>query len=45
METTADISVIKNNEVVPDWSLFDDIDDKQVLVTTYNSNIKQKSQL
>lgn len=45
METTADISVIKNNEVVPDWSLFDDIDDKQVLVTTYNSNIDQKSQL
>ncbi|MFC6203689.1 DUF421 domain-containing protein [Psychrobacter urativorans] len=45
METTADISVIKNNEVVPDWSLFDDIDDKQVLVTTYNSNINQKSQL
>ena len=45
IETTADISVIKNNEVVPDWSLFDDIDDKQVLVTTYNSNIKQKSQL
>lgn len=45
IETTADISVIKNNEVVPDWSLFDDIDDKQVLVTTYNSNINQKSQL
>ncbi|MBU5616545.1 DUF421 domain-containing protein [Psychrobacter sp. TAE2020] len=45
METTADISVIKNNEVVPDWSLFDDIRDKQVLMTAYSSNIIQKSQL
>lgn len=25
METTVDMSVIKNNEVTPDYSLFDDI--------------------
>ncbi len=37
METTADMSVIKNNEVIPDWSLFDDVRDSQLLAQTYNS--------
>ena len=32
METTGDMSVIKNNEVMPDWSLFDDIRDSELLV-------------
>lgn len=32
METTANMSVIKNNEVVPDWSLFDDIRDSELLI-------------
>lgn len=43
METTADISVIKTNDVQPDWSLFDDIRDNESLVTAYNDSIKQKS--
>ena len=37
METTADMSVIKNNDVVPDWSLFDDIRDSELLVQAYDS--------
>lgn len=32
METTADMSVIKNNEAIPDWSLFDDIRDNDLLI-------------
>lgn len=32
METTGDMSVIKNNEVTPDWSLFDDIRDSELLI-------------
>lgn len=32
METTGDMSVIKNNEVVPDWSLFNDIRDSEFLI-------------
>ena len=32
METTGDMSVIKNNDVEPDWSLFDDIRDSELLL-------------
>ncbi len=45
METTADISVIKSNEVTPDWSLFDDIRDNELLVTAYDNGIKQKNKV
>ncbi|MGP5211824.1 DUF421 domain-containing protein [Psychrobacter alimentarius] len=34
METTGDMSVIKNNEVAPDWSLFNDVRDSELLITT-----------
>lgn len=40
METTADMSVIKNNDVAPDWSLFDDIRDSELLVQAY-ANLSQ----
>lgn len=33
METTADMSVIKNNDAIPDWSLFEDIRDNELLLT------------
>ena len=42
METTADISVIKHSDTLPDWSLFDDIRDNKKLVTSYDS-FTQKS--
>ncbi len=45
METTADISVIKNSDVTPDWSLFDDIRDNELLVTAYDNGIKHKSEV
>ncbi|GAF62109.1 hypothetical protein JCM18903_2159 [Psychrobacter sp. JCM 18903] len=32
METTGEMSVIKNNAVTPDWSLFDDIRDSELLI-------------
>lgn len=32
METTGDMSVIKNNDVPPDWALFDDIRDSELLM-------------
>ncbi|SNT69156.1 DUF421 domain-containing protein [Psychrobacter sp. LV10R520-6] len=32
METTGDMSVIKNNEATPDWTLFDDIRDSELLI-------------
>ncbi|MGP5436946.1 DUF421 domain-containing protein [Psychrobacter alimentarius] len=32
METTGDMSVIKNNDVTPDWSLFDDVRDSELLI-------------
>ena len=32
METTGDMSVIKSNDVEPDWSLFDDIRDSELLL-------------
>ncbi len=37
METTADMSVIRNNEAIPDWSLFDDVRDSQLLAQAYSS--------
>ena len=43
METTADISVIKNSDASPDWSLFDDIRDNEILVTAYKNSIQQKN--
>ena len=43
METTANISVIKTSDISPDWSLFDDIRDNEILVTAYNKNIQQTS--
>lgn len=45
METTADMSVIKNNDVVPDWSLFDDIRDSELLVQAYDSLSKNHNQV
>lgn len=36
METTADMSVIKNNDAIPDWSLFEDIRDNELLLSTQN---------
>ncbi len=45
METTADISVIKTSDISPDWSLFDDIRDNEILVTAYNKNIQQTSKV
>ena len=36
METTGDMSVIKNNDVQPDLSLFDDIRDSQLLIKDNN---------
>lgn len=32
METTGDMSVIKNDKTTPDWSLFDDIRDSHLLI-------------
>ncbi|MCD1278924.1 MAG: DUF421 domain-containing protein [Psychrobacter sp.] len=32
METTGDMSVIKNNDVTPDWTLFNDIRDSELLI-------------
>ena len=32
METTGDMSVIKNNDVTPDWTLFNDIRDSDLLI-------------
>ena len=43
METTANISVIKTSNISPDWSLFDDIRDNEILVTAYSNGIEQKS--
>lgn len=41
METTADISVIKTSDASPDWSLFDDIRDNEILVTAYNDSVNR----
>ena len=45
METTADISVIKSSDTSPDWSLFDDIRDNEILITTYDNGIEQQSRV
>lgn len=45
METTADISVIKSSDTNPDWSLFDDIRDNEILVTAYDNGIEQQSRV
>ncbi len=45
METTADISVIKSSDTSPDWSLFDDIRDNEILVTAYDNGIEQQSRV
>ncbi len=45
METTADMSVIKNNDVAPDWSLFDDIRDNELLVQAYANLSKNHNQV
>ncbi|MGO2622192.1 MAG: hypothetical protein ACTH8Z_04390 [Psychrobacter sp.] len=37
METTGDMSVLKSDGVTPDWSLFDDIRDSELLITPNNS--------
>lgn len=34
MEITGDMSVIKNNELTPDWGLFNDVPDSELLLTT-----------
>jgi hypothetical protein len=34
METTGSMSVIKNNDVTPDWALFDDIRDSELLMSS-----------
>ena len=36
METTGDMSVIKNDNTAPDWSLFDDIRDSHLLINSNN---------
>lgn len=40
METTADMSVIKNNDAVPDWSLFEDIRDNELLLKTQPKKVE-----
>lgn len=45
METTADISVIKTSDISPDWSLFDDIRDNDILVTAYDNDVKRTSKV
>lgn len=34
METTGDMSVIKNDDVTPDWALFDDVRDSELLLNS-----------
>ena len=38
METTGDMSVIKNDNTAPDWSLFDDIRDSHLLINANNKS-------
>ena len=38
METTGDMSVIKNDETIPDWTLFDDIRDSDLLIEPKESS-------
>ncbi|MEN6671124.1 YetF domain-containing protein [Psychrobacter sp. B38] len=37
METTGDMSVIKNNDTTPDWTLFKDIRDSELLIKSDDS--------
>ncbi|MFT5119948.1 MAG: uncharacterized membrane protein YcaP (DUF421 family) [Psychrobacter glaciei] len=39
METTGDMSVIKNDNTTPDWSLFDDIRDSDLLIKPDKSTL------
>ncbi|WP_413190069.1 DUF421 domain-containing protein [Psychrobacter sp. AT9] len=39
METTGDMSVIKNDNTTPDWSLFDDIRDSDLLIKPEKSTL------
>jgi uncharacterized membrane protein YcaP (DUF421 family) len=39
METTGDMSVIKNDNTPPDWSLFDDIRDSHLLIKPEKSTL------
>ncbi|MEN2752249.1 YetF domain-containing protein [Psychrobacter sp. FBL11] len=41
METTGDMSVIKNNDVTPDWSLFNDIRDSDLLIDATKNSMKK----
>ncbi|MGM8887264.1 MULTISPECIES: DUF421 domain-containing protein [unclassified Psychrobacter] len=41
METTGDMSVIKNNDVTPDWSLFNDIRDSELLIDATKNSMKK----
>ncbi len=41
METTGDMSVIKNNDVIPDWSLFNDVRDSNLLIDATKTSIKK----
>ncbi len=45
METTADMSVIKNNDAVPDWSLFDDIRDNELLLAPEDRATKSSQEV
>ncbi|WP_367105743.1 DUF421 domain-containing protein [uncultured Psychrobacter sp.] len=38
METTADMSVIKTSDAIPDWSIFDDIRDNELLLETRSND-------
>ncbi len=40
METTGDMSVIKNDDNTPDWSLFDDIRDSDLLIPPTQATTK-----
>lgn len=41
METTGDMSVIKNNDVIPDWSLFNDVRDSNLLIDANKTSMKK----
>jgi len=41
METTGDMSVIKNNDVIPDWSLVNDVRDSNLLIDATKTSIKK----
>lgn len=44
METTGDMSVIKQDSTAPDWSLFDDIRDSHLLINANNKSDNPPSQ-